>query len=177
MQDKLPLVQNWTELILSILDEGRPVLIGPRSASPIWIKPSLSILDEALQVYTNASTFSRVAQAGLTLRSLRCFVSLRKVVMLTSTSYVASSSPPHSSLRPGRYPCNLLHDVQFGHLPEQSSITGCEPNDPVEVRSAEVRTTLVQTRGASMIRLATLARASPLPLHHRRWMKNLFREC
>ena len=38
---------------------------------------------------THANTFSRVAQAELTLRTFRCFVSFRKIVILTGTSHVA----------------------------------------------------------------------------------------
>ena len=87
---------------------------------------------------------------------------LLKTVILTSASHVSHlaslfsvqhDTPTSSSLL---YPPNRTNPrapqpgFLFGRFTEQSPLTGCEPNAPVEVSSTEVTTTLLHSRKASI---------------------------
>ena len=107
---------------------------------------------------THANTFSRVAL------KISKFASFLGRVILTG-AFISHAQcswldcilvlPPHSTpsllSSPNRsIPCDPQQGVPFGRLAEQSPITGYEPNDPVEVGSAEVTTMLLPSRRASI---------------------------
>ena len=89
--------------------------------------------------------------------------------------------PPHSTpsllYPPDRStPCHPQPGVPFGCLAEQRRLTGYEPNDLVGHRHGSCDNTLALRAYArekqALIRVTTLARTSPQPVHRRKWMKD-----
>ena len=118
---------------------------APRTSHP---RNSLFACDSRLTIASFASFLKRVILAGAFIPSPLCHPHVHGL-----TKFLFHL---RTALRPPLYPlnrsisCNPQQGVQFGRLPEQSPLTSCEPNDPVEVSSTELTTTLLPSRKASI---------------------------